>query len=109
MTHMDEAFLHGFSALGGLGVDGVAFGEDDSCKLDQEVLEADKIEILGSLLLIQQFDVDVADQVLHLRVVGQEEQLVVLQELYHLHHADCFFPCLVVLEVPHALYRVHRG
>jgi hypothetical protein len=76
----------------------MSFCVDQCAKLDNKLLKASEIQFLG-LSFFKQLDIEIPDKIGDFIFIGQEEELKIFEELYEFHHAQCFIPLLIILEV----------
>ena len=77
MRKVWKAFLNRLNSSVGISVDCVSFGVDKSTKLDDELLEAKKIQFLG-FSFVEHLNVEVPDEGLNLVFGSEEEEFIIL-------------------------------
>ena len=98
MRQVGKVFFDRLDAFVGIGIDGVGFRVDDRTELEDKLLEPKEVELLR-FPLVEQLYIDVSHQVLDFVLGGQEEELVVFEELDDFDSLEGLVSLAVVLKV----------
>jgi hypothetical protein len=93
-----KVFLDSLDPFVGIGIDGMSLRVDDRTELEDKLLEPKEVEFLR-FSLVEQLDIDVSHQVLDFVLGGQEEELVVFEELDDFDSFEGLVSLAVVLKV----------